>query len=185
MINYDLIHRSIEYYSMNGFSRIESPWTVSKYVDDITKPKDRISFQLKHNDKCLVASGEQSFLYLYLKEFLPKGQFQTVTPCYRYEDFDFTHTKYFIKNELIKTNSVNQFELENIVEISLELFKTYLPESIAIKTSDGFDIEWEGNELGSYGIRECDYLRWIYGTGWAEPRMSNLISKSNHQFGFL
>jgi hypothetical protein len=47
---------------MNGFSRIESPWTVSKYVDDITKPKDRISFQLKHNDKCLVASGEQFVL---------------------------------------------------------------------------------------------------------------------------
>jgi hypothetical protein len=45
----------------------------------ITKPKDRISFQLKHNDKCLVASGEQSFLYLYLKDFLPKGKFQAIT----------------------------------------------------------------------------------------------------------
>lgn len=75
MINYKIIADSIDYYENNGFIRIESPWTVSEYVDNLTKPKDRISFQLKHNNKCLVASGEQAFLYLYLKDFLPKGQF--------------------------------------------------------------------------------------------------------------
>ena len=84
MINYKIISDSIDYYENNGFKRVEIPWTVSEGVVNITKPKDTINFQLKHNNKCLVASGEQSFLYLYLKEFLPKGTYQGITPCYRY-----------------------------------------------------------------------------------------------------
>ena len=80
MIDYKILNDSILYYESKGFKRIEAPWTVSENVDNITKPKDRLSFQLKHNNKCLVASGEQSFLYLYLKNFLPLGQYQTVTP---------------------------------------------------------------------------------------------------------
>ena len=67
MIDYNLLNESILHYSKNGFQRIEAPWTVSEYVDNITKPEGRQSFQFKHNDKCFVASGEQSFLYLYLK----------------------------------------------------------------------------------------------------------------------
>lgn len=34
-----------------------------------------------------------------------------------------------------------------------------------------------GIELGSYGIRTCDYLEYIYGTGCAEPRLSQTIKK--------
>ncbi len=175
MINYQIISDSINYYKESGFERIESPWTVSEYIDNITKPKDIISFQLKHNDKCLVASGEQSFLYLYLKDFLPKGQFQTTTPCFRFESFDYSHTKYFIKNELIKTDVVNDNELDKIVELCFNFFKKYIPKIEIIKTDIGFDIEFNGNELGSYGMRENEYLRWIYATGCAEPRLSRII----------
>ena len=165
----------ITFYEKNGFKRIESPWTVSEYVDNLTKPKDRISFQLKHNNKCLVASGEQSFLYLYLKDFLPKGQFQTITPCFRFEEFDFSHTKYFMKNELIKTDIVNTTELEKIVDTCQLFFKTYLKNLDIIKTDIGYDIEYKGYELGSYGIRENEFLTWIYATGCAEPRLSKII----------
>lgn len=176
MINYKTISESIDFYEKNNFIRIESPWTVSEYIDNITKPIENISFQLKHNDKCLVASGEQSFLYLYLKDFLPKGQFQTVTPCFRYDSFDYSHTKYFIKNELIKTDVVNSFELEKIINICFDFFKTYIPEIEIVETNVGFDIEYKGNEIGSYGIRECEFLKWIYATGCAEPRLSKIIS---------
>jgi hypothetical protein len=175
MINYQLLNESLEHYEKFGFKRIETPWTISEYVDNITKPKENISFQLKHNNKCLVASGEQSFLYLYLKEFLPLGQFQTITPCFRYESFDLTHTKYFMKNELIKTDIVNKDELNKVVETSLLFYKKYIPNVIIIDTDSGFDIEYKGNELGSYGIRECEFLKWIYGTGCAEPRFSKII----------
>ena len=176
MIDYKIISNSIDYYENNKFKRIESPWTVSEYVDSITKPNHIPSFQLKHNNKCLVASGEQSFLYLYLKEFLPKGQFQTTTPCFRFESFDYTHTKYFIKNELIKTDLVNINELDKITNICFDFFKQYIPEIEVIKTDIGYDIEYKGKELGSYGIRENEYLKWIYATGCAEPRLSKIIN---------
>lgn len=178
MIDYKLLDDSLKHYEARGFKRIEAPWTVSEFVDNITKPQDRISFQLKHNDKCLVASGEQSFLYLYLKEFLPKGQFQTITPCYRNESFDFLHTKYFMKNELIKTDEVNKAGLNFVVDSALNFYRQYFPyDKISIiTTNDSFDILCNGEiELGSYGIRECEFLSWIYGTGCAEPRTSKLI----------
>ncbi len=178
MIDYKLLDESLKHYENNGFKRIEAPWTVSPYVDDITRPKDRTPFELKHNGKRLVASGEQSFLYLYLKEFLPKGQYQTITPCYRLESFDFTHTKYFMKNELIKTDLVNESELNKMIDCSLKFFSNYFgPNKVDLITTSktSYDIEINGIELGSYGIRECELLKWIYGTGCAEPRTSKLI----------
>jgi hypothetical protein len=176
MIDYNLIQKSIHFYEERGFKRVESPWTVSKQIDDITRPEDTAPFVLRHNGKCLVASGEQSFLYLYLKGFLPKGEFQTVTPCFRFESFDFLHTKYFIKNELIKTDKVDNLELHRITDIALSFYKKLIPNAEIITTDSGFDIEVNGNELGSYGIRECEFLKWIYATGCAEPRTSNLIN---------
>lgn len=180
MIDYKLLDDSINFYTEKGFKRVETPWTVSQYIDDLTRPKDRIPFELKHNDKRLVASGEQSFLYLYLKEFLPLGQFQTITPCYRFESFDYLHTKYFIKNELIKTDDTSKIALSFVVDSALEFYRKYLPfHKVSINSIDGqFDILYDGNiELGSYGIRECEFLKWIYGTGCAEPRTSKLIQQ--------
>lgn len=37
------------------------------------------------------------------------------------------------------------------------------------------------NELGSYGIRECEYLKWIYATGCADPRLSKIINLYNNE----
>jgi len=181
MINYKLLHESIEFYETKGFNRIESPWAVTKQVSDITKPSDKIDFELKHNGKVLVGSGEQSFLYLYLKDFLPRGKFQTTTPCYRYEEFDFTHTKYFIKNELIITDIVNSVELSKIIDNSYEFFGKYLDNKHLniIDTELGFDINYKEYELGSYGMRECEFLKWIYGTGLAEPRFSKIMNLQN------
>lgn len=176
MINYKILSDSIDFYEKHGFKRIESPWTVSEYIDNITKPNGVISYQLKHNNKCLVASGEQSFLYLYLKDFLPLGQFQTITPCFRHEQFDYLHAKYFMKNELIKTDIVNINELNKIIDMCLSFYKKYILNINIIKTDIGFDIFYKDYELGSYGIRECEFLKWIYATGCAEPRLSKIIN---------
>ncbi len=176
MINYALLHDSVVYYEAMGFQRIEVPWTVSEYTADITKPIGVGSYQLKHNNKCLVASAEQSFLYLYLKEFLPKGQFQAITPCFRHDAFDNLHSKYFMKNELIKTTKVTRSNLEQLTDIALGFFQKHLPLSEVVTTPEGFDIVCKGHELGSYGIRECEFLEWIYGTGLAEPRLSKVMN---------
>jgi hypothetical protein len=77
----------LKFYESFGFKRIESPWTVTKDVSDITKPPGG-------KDKVLVASGEQSFLYLYLKGFLPRGRYQTVTPCFREQEYLLDQTDY-------------------------------------------------------------------------------------------
>lgn len=178
MIDYALLNKSIEHYEEKGFKRIEAPWTVTEKVDDITKPKDRIHFQLKHNDKCLVASGEQSFLYLMIKGFLPEGKYQAITPCFRFEPFDPYHTKYFMKNELIITNDVSPNQLQSLVSQALEFYQPHFKQKLdVVHTNEGIDIEIDGHELGSYGFRQHEYLKWIYGTGCAEPRMSNLIKK--------
>lgn len=184
MIDYNNIAQSIDFYESRGYKRIETPWTVSEYVDDITRPKDRPHMQLVHNGKCLVASGEQSFLYLFLKEYLPLGKYQTVTPCFRYEPYNLYHEKTFIKNELIITDTVNIEMLSKIVDDAYLFFKTKLKDEsklCIVPTDIGYDIEYNKVELGSYGIRENEYLTWIYGTGCAEPRLSKLQKYIDHE----
>lgn len=173
MIDYKIIDNSIKFYEDNGFNRIESPWTVTKSISAITKPEGKIDWEINGKNKVLVASGEQSFLYLYLKGFLPKGKYQTTTPCFRDEVFDQYHTKYFIKNELIVTDNVNQEELHKMIKICKKFFEKELKEDVEVRETEiGYDIEVRGIEIGSYGIRGCEYLDWIYGTGVAEPRLS-------------
>lgn len=176
MIDYNLINTSLEYYSEKGFQRIEVPWLVTEAVDSITRPENIEPYIVSSKNKNLIASGEQGFLYLYLKNYLPKGCFQTVTPCFRNDIFDLTHTKYFIKNELIDTQNVSEKRLNRVVEIARNFFMRVLEDDVqTVQTLEGYDLTYNGIELGSYGIRSCDFLSWIYGTGCAEPRTSNLL----------
>jgi hypothetical protein len=179
MINYDILGKSVGFYEAKGFQRVEAPWTVTKQVSDITRPPDKREFQLLHEDnKVLVASGEQSFLYQYLKGHLPLGMFQTITPCFRRESFDALHTKYFLKNELIKTDCTTPKDLEQVMAAAKAFFELYLNPVEIVPTGDNqYDLFYGGTELGSYGIRRCDFLTWIYGTGVAEPRLSGLLYK--------
>ena len=183
MINYQNLADSVEFYKGRGYAPIEVPWTVTEYVDNITKPKDRIHYQLKHNNKCLVASGEQGFLYLYLKDYLPLGKFQTITPCFRDEPYDLFHEKCFMKNELIITDDTSDKMLMKIIQDAKEFFA----KTIGCSTDDlqvvkmdtvnpSYDINYNDIELGSYGIRETEFIKWIYGTGCAEPRLSKCKS---------
>jgi hypothetical protein len=177
MIDYGRLNRSIDFYENKGFKRIEVPWTVTKAISAITKPDGKTDWEIVGKDKVLLASGEQGFLYLYLKGFLPKGRFQSTTACFREEPFDQTHSKYFIKNELIITDEVNNKSLVDIINLAKEFYESELGTSVdLVKTEFGFDLEVNGIEIGSYGIRSCEYLEWIYGTGCPEPRFSMVKS---------
>ena len=183
MINYGLIHKANLFYERAGYQRIESPWTVTKEISAITKPADRRDIELVHeNNKVFVASGEQSFLYLYAKSFLPRGQFCTTTPCGRFENYTAWNGKFFVKTELIKTDSTTPEDLAKMIETAKALFLQFFPADGLIVKPTGelsYDIEFRGIELGSYGIRTCDFLRWVYGTGLAEPRTSRTLEKFN------
>lgn len=181
MIDYQKIANAIKYYESEGFRQIETPWTVSPEIDDITKPKDRIHMQLKHNDKCLIGSGEQGFLYLYCKDYILPGKYQTTTPCWRYEHYDGMHAKCFMKTELIITDDVCANNLFKLIDCAKRFFSQYLEvevEKVDVHDSQvNYDIVSKNGhyELGSYGIRQCEYVKWIYGTGCAEPRLSRVL----------
>lgn len=186
MIDYGLLNRSQWFYQVKGYERIEAPWLVSPQVSAITRPASAPDYLVKTTDaekvKSFVASGEQSFLYLINKGHLPaSGKFQTTTPCMRHEDFDETHTKYFIKNELIAYGGrANHDTLNDMLVLAKDFFSGVLhlrgvPERLLTSkeiSSTQFDIFLDGVEIGSYGIRECSFTRWVYGTALAEPRFS-------------
>lgn len=192
LINYKNLHDASVYYENCGFRRIETPWWVTEEINDVTKPADATSYKIDINDKVLVASGEQSFLYMINKGQLPPGKYQTITPCFRNEHFDTYHSKYFMKLELIwilnnENKDIRDYLLSQVIsdakvlflkQIEVEVVKT--EQSLYDKTiiSDSYDIVTkDGLELGSYGIRQCDFATWIYGTGIAEPRFSKAVTK--------
>lgn len=191
MIDYSLIHQASEYYSNLDYLRIESPWLVTREINDLTRPSNASRYLVQKDNedkiKTFVASGEQSFLYLINKGFLPKrGKFHTITPCMRNDSFDETHTKYFMKLELIRYSTASITDINNkiqkMVGNALEFFKQHVDDSrlqiLELKETSEFssyDIMLDNIEIGSYGYRECLFCNWIYGTGLAEPRFSRLI----------
>lgn len=181
MINYKIIHSSINYYQKEGFERIEVPWVVPNYYEKLTKPEGKNSFQINNKDEYLIASGEQSFLYLYSLNQLPKGRFQTVTPCFRDDYEDLLHNKVFIKNELISTSFKSpDDELYFMIDKALVFFENWLGTTLSTqKTKEGFDISFGKLELGSYGVRENQFLKYVYGTGVAEPRLTKIYNIIN------
>lgn len=189
MINYQHLADSINYYSKKKYQIIEAPWWVTKEIAEITKPSDsKNDYFIPENNKVLVASAEQSFLALANQGLLPKGKFQATTPCFRNEEIDLLHHKYFIKNELIDTENVTIKELNKMIKCCVIFFSQYIDKkrlkiikTSAYKATINYDIvaivNGEELELGSYGIRQCDILKWIYGTGCAEPRLTMIINR--------
>ena len=179
MIDYGKIAKSLEYFQELGYTRIEAPWWVSEEVINITKPEGTGSYSVKENNKMLVGSGEQSFLYMAAKDRLPKGKYVTTTPCFRNESIGGLHKKCFIKTEIIITDDVES-KVFDISEQALEFFKLIVPDKNKLNTvltEEGVDINYGNIEIGSYGLRSCPFLTWIYGTACAEPRLSKAISQ--------
>lgn len=182
MINYQYLADAQFYYKGLAYSPVEVPWWTSLEVNHITKPeavRHIPDYYLPLNDKVLVASAEQSFLALAKEGKLPLGRLQATTPCFRNElNEDALHKQYFMKTELIRTRNVDDIALESMISDALGFFELVVPDPYGlavVKTPDGFDIEYKGVELGSYGIRSCPFLDWVFGTGVAEPRLSTAI----------
>lgn len=187
MINYETLNDASNHYLDHGYTRIETPWMVTEEVDSITRPKEKTPYVINGKNKNLIASGEQGFLYLMLKQYLPPGQYQTITPCFRDEPYDFEHSKTFMKLELINTLYVDEDNLITMIRDAETYFTEFLGETSVHRKKTGnysYDLEYQGVELGSYGIREYKHLKWIYGTGLAEPRFSRIlkIKKNNDVF---
>jgi len=191
IINYEILSASQKFYEKLGHKIIDVPWVVSNNIMNITKPEELKNkeeyYSLKYCEKSLVASGEQSFLYMIINGQLPSGRYQTITPCFRHENQkDLTHRKYFMKNELIIYEESGFAPLEIsckvLVDHAIKFYEEYLGDKVSVNkiSKNQTDIECDCGglgkiELGSFGIRQYNGIKWIYGTGCAEPRLSTVI----------
>jgi len=203
-ISYEYLGKAASFYQKLGYQRIEVPWWATADIVNLTKPAGAKNYEIQSNDKCLVASGEQAFLYLANKGQLPAGKYQTVTPCFRNESYDSYHSKQFMKLELIElmeygttrwtSNNMVREIAERARDVFIHLIKEHdtsldesrikvvsvdNPDPIAI--SDQLDVVFSLNnkqvELGSYGMRQVSFATWVFGTGLAEPRFSKAITE--------
>lgn len=198
-------------YKEFGYTTIDVPWWATRDIANLTKNPElpaNNEYELSLNKKCLIASGEQGFLYMANKGQLPTGRYQAITPCFRNEPHDALHQKQFMKLELIDyTDTHTPWKLapdatelneriEDMVDDALETFDILSQKKMtirAVKTDDtaasrvpgtvAYDIEgqYEGKwiELGSYGARRAVFGTWVFGTGLAEPRFSKVLHASS------
>lgn len=177
-INWRRLMSAITYYTACGYKFIDLDWCVDPETSAITKPFYKKDFFVY--DKALVASGEQSFLQMIIDEKLAPGKYCGITPCFRDEIPDELHSNYFMKVELIDTLHPNKGGLDSMISCAKLFFKDF----IKIKTieigDELYDIEsYSGIELGSYGTRQYKNIKWVFGTGLAEPRLSIALKNGN------
>lgn len=192
MINYEILRESQNYYKELGFENLETPWYVSnEYINFTFKNQDvknDFKVYINFDELFLVGSREQSFISMDVKNELKKGKFQSITPCFRNEIEDNLHNSYFMKNEIYINTNITINTLKNLIDTSFKFFSKYLDTNDLkiIETFDSlseisYDIYYKDIELGSYGIRNIRGLKWIYGTGCAEPRLSYCINLSKNK----
>lgn len=187
MINYQHLVDAENYYRDCGFTRVEAPWSVARPFVSVTAPENATLYP--HDDRYLVASGEQSLLSMQLSP----GRYMCITPCFRDDSDDGLHKPYFVKLELFDNFNPTMESLLDILDMCHNFFPHYLPcktlkvdpdkgDTLA-KAASTYDIvSLSGIELGSYGVRDHPKLgSWVYATGCAEPRLSKTIEMSYGQ----
>lgn len=174
------IENSISWYIDRGYKYIDTPWIVEQSVSEITFPQDdAVSLT---NGKVLVGSAEQGFLQLIVDKNLQQGEYVSAGPCYRLQDEgkSIFHRPYFFKVELFclcQNHFDANMKLQRVRNSVKEFLNNYTATSFTeIETSDGYDFELNGIEIGSYGVRYHPTIGWwAYGTGLAEPRFTQAL----------
>lgn len=169
-IDYRKLADALEYYTKQGYSYKEVPWAVSPEATQATIPAHKTSIHCRFGD--LVGSAEQGFI-----ELLKRGEMLqkhcAITPCFREEEaYDELHHGYFMKVELINANASLE-ALDHMIHDALEFLSRYAEVEVEQTGENMYDIiTKEGRiELGSYGIRDTAFGRFVYGTGLALPRL--------------
>lgn len=172
MIDYTKISTAIKCYKDLGYQYIDVPWLVSKESMMVTSPEGKRLFTTFAGE--LVASGEQSFIEM--RKVLNFGKYVCATPCFRDETIDRIHHQYFFKVELIDIYPEDkEASVQQMIKDAAYFFNLYLNTNVT-KTDIGYDLTYRGIELGSYGNRTFDNWNWTYGTGCAEPRLSQALA---------
>lgn len=173
LIDWALLAQALGYYGGNGYRVVNLPWLADLDAIKLTCP-DEVRVMTVPGHGGLVGSAEQAFLMLDRGGHLGKGAFVALTPCFRDEPVvDALHQKTFMKVELYRNDDTSPEALEAMIRLAQGFFRRHANAEIAREiTEDGIDLTLGGVEIGSYGLREAGGLRWVYGTGLAEPRFS-------------
>lgn len=174
-VNWKRISEAINFYTNLGFKYTEVPWLVPEEPYYVTKPPGAEDFSSPKGN--LIASGEQSFIHM-IDNGIKLEKSVCCTPCFRIEPRpDRYHALHFMKVELIDTK-VNIENLNDMIAKALIFYNVVcgIPSRIEEFADGTYDIVGmkSGIELGSYGIRHWKSHSWIYGTGLAEPRTSQV-----------
>lgn len=198
MIDYQLVVKALDSYKQLGYQYIEAPWMVTAKAQYATMPKELQSFAVvphRHGDvpaaqepsSYLVGSAEQGIIQMLLDGKLTNpGWYVTGGPCFRNEPvLDEYRKQTFFKVELtwLLDDSAPQSEYsQNAFAQGIASHASYVFCEISgkiaslVKTDIGYDLEMNGVEVGSYGYREFEGHRWIYGTGLALPRFTQVMA---------
>lgn len=182
MIDWRMLSKAIEYYETRGYRYVEVPWMVSEKTHRLTCLN--VDLIIRSDVGALVGSAEQSFLELDRHGHLLPGRWVACTPCFRPDEVDEYHQKGFMKVELYVNHEPTVEKAKVMLDHAYAFFNAHAPGHTAVVQTgdDTWDIEIGGIEVGSYGYREADGTRWVYGTGIAEPRFSTASAKVRQSF---
>lgn len=199
-VDWPLLTKALFFYEELGYQYVEVPWVVQRHIMDITA-RGNPAPEFGPKGGRLIGSGEQGFLALEHNEdtVLSPGKYCTMTPCFRPGDDDPErfHQPYFMKIELFRTDIVDQYAVDEMIwDVSVFIKEELRYEGFHLERVDtpeenfmiphhdtgtllSADLNLNGIEVGSYGLRHCPELDWVYGTGLAEPRFSQAHAEYN------
>ena len=174
MIDWKYLTDAMSFYTALGYQYVEVPWWVEDDTHRLTCPNDEMV--VRSDLGALVGSSEQSFLQMSRDGKIGPGRWMACTPCFRKDVEDDIHQKTFMKVELFVNDHPSKETARMVLLDAWAFFETKTIKSVIINTGpNSWDIEINGIEVGSYGYRESDDLKWVYGTGVAEPRLSKAL----------
>lgn len=181
LIDWARLGRAVNFYKGCGFQQIETPWRITQAIYDATAPQTATPFRCRltgDRPDILVGSAEQGLLEI--MGSLRRGNYLSVSPCFRDNEVDETHFSDFMKIELCVVNpSTDAHEWLGV--LATDFAKSEGAKIKRVVTDSGFDLYCNDIEIGSYGIRSAfidnQTFTWAYGTGLAEPRFSQATQR--------
>lgn len=178
-VDWGRLGRAMAFYAARGYVAVDVPWWVPEDVT-ATTCTDRGRVMSVPGSGDLVGSAEQSFLAMERQGALGRGRFVACTPCFRREPIvDRTHLLSFMKVELYRNDAATPAALNETISDAEAFMLSELGVAgslVRVPTPEGWDLEIDGIEVGSYGVRTFAGCSWTFGTGLAEPRFSTALA---------
>lgn len=178
-IDYKILADACAFYTNREYNQVECPWIAKEKYMIMTSPTKDVGFAIGLQCKpwYLVCSAEQGLVQMACNNELLSGiKYFSISPCFRDEIIDETHSKTFMKLELFhisRTHAGAEAVASRFLADAFDFNRRHKIKTTQEQTNIGFDLlDQHGLELGSYGTRAIEGFFISYGTGLALPRFS-------------